>query len=53
VPYGTSDNGAHWRCLGTVDTAAFLFDIGCPEASAELLEAPRARWTSRPPRLPA
>ncbi len=43
--YGTIDNGAHWRCLGMVDTVAFLFDIGFPEASEELLEAPRTGWT--------
>ena len=51
--YGTTDNGRRWRCLGLVDTAAFLFDTGCPEASEELLEAPHARWNSRPPRLSA
>ena len=53
VLYGTTDSGAHRRCLGTVHTAAFLFDTGCPEASEELLEAPHARWNSRPPRLSA
>jgi len=53
VLYGTTDSGAHRRCLGTVHTAAFLFDTGCPEASEELLEAPHARWNSRLPRLSA
>jgi hypothetical protein len=48
VLYGTTDNGAHWRCLGMVDPAAFLSDIGFPEASQELLEAPRAAGTLRP-----
>jgi hypothetical protein len=48
VLYGTTDSGTHWRCLGMVDTAAFLFDIGFPEASAELLEAPHNGWTRRP-----
>ena len=53
VLYGTTDHGANWRCLGMVDTAAFLFDIGFPEASAELLEAPHLGWTRRPQaRLP-
>jgi hypothetical protein len=52
VLYGTTDRGAHWRCLGTVDTAAFLFDIGFPEASEELLEAPQNGWTRPPTRLP-
>jgi hypothetical protein len=50
--YGTTDNGAHWCCLGMVDTAAFLFDIGFPEASGELLEAPPIGWTRPPMRLP-
>ena len=53
VLFGTTDSGTHWRCLGTVDAAAFLFDIGFPEATEELLEAPLAGWASRPPRLPA
>jgi len=52
VLYGTTDSGTHWRCLGTVDTAAFLFDIGFPEPSEELLEAPRIGWTRRPAHLP-
>jgi hypothetical protein len=53
VLYGTIDHGAHWRCLGMVDAETFLFDIGFPEASEELLEAPRPGWTRRPARLPA
>jgi photosystem II stability/assembly factor-like uncharacterized protein len=53
VLYGTTDSGSHWRCLGTVDADEFLFDIDFSEASAEPLEAPRARWISRPSRLPA
>jgi hypothetical protein len=53
VLFGTIDDGAHWRCLGTVDTAEFLFDIGFPEPSEELLEAPLAGWIDRAPRLPA
>jgi photosystem II stability/assembly factor-like uncharacterized protein len=52
VLYGTTDNGARWRCLGTVDTAAFLFDIGFPDASEGLLEAPPTGWTRRLTRLP-
>ena len=53
VLYGTTDSGAHWRCLGTVDAADFLCDIGFPEASEELLEAPHVGWTRRPhTRLP-
>jgi hypothetical protein len=53
VLYGTTDNGAHWRCLGMVDAATFLFDIGFPEASEESLEGPRAGWTRRRSQLPA
>ena len=52
VLYGTTDHGAHWRCLGMVDVEAFLFDIGFPEASEELLEAPCPGWTRRQARLP-
>jgi hypothetical protein len=48
VLYGSTDSGAHWRCLGMVDAEAFLFDIGFPEASEELLEAPLSGWTRRP-----
>jgi hypothetical protein len=54
VLYGTTDHGAHWRCLGMVDTAAFLFDIGLAGATEDALSyAPFAGWTRRPQaRLP-
>jgi len=54
VLYGTTDNGTHWRCLGMVDTAAFLFDIGLAGASEDALaHATFAGWTRRPQaRLP-
>jgi hypothetical protein len=48
VLYGTTDNGSHWRCLGLVDAEAFLFDIGFPEPSDELLETPLSGWMRRP-----
>jgi hypothetical protein len=52
VLYGTTDDGAHWRCLGTVDAAAFLFAIGFPEPAEELLEAALPGWTRKPTQLP-
>lgn len=29
----TDDYGAHWRCLGLVDAAEFLFDLGYYDAA--------------------
>ena len=49
--YGTTDNGRRWRCLGLVDTAAFLFDVGSLETTVESAAA-RTEWTRLPTRLP-
>ena len=50
--YGTTDNGGRWRCLGLVDTAAFLFDIGYLETTGGSLATTRTEWTRLPTRLP-
>ena len=47
VLYGTTDNGGHWRCLGMVDAAAFLVDIGFPEATESLTLMPQLGWSPR------
>ncbi|HEY5388177.1 MAG TPA: hypothetical protein VIL79_09785 [Thermoleophilia bacterium] len=48
--YGTTDNGGRWRCLGLVDTAAFLFDIDCLETIGSPPAAARTEWTRLPTR---
>ena len=50
--YGTTDNGGRWRCLGLVDTDAFLYDVGSLETSEDSPAAARTEWTRLPTRSP-
>ena len=38
----TDDRGAHWRCLGLVDAAEFLFDLGYYDAGVSASQSARA-----------
>jgi photosystem II stability/assembly factor-like uncharacterized protein len=51
--YGTTDNGGRWRCLGLVDTAAFLFDIDSSETAEGSAADAHTEWTRLPTRPPA
>ena len=38
----TDDHGAHWRCLGLVDAAEFLVDLGYYEAGLSATQTARS-----------